>query len=97
MLTLWAASLFGAREKKGRVDLSEVDEQGKVVWQRQVSIDEARNFAMHILEAAEAAETDEILWYWLQDEVKAGSEQNLAKMLLAFRAIRDSRRTARQQ
>ena len=64
---------------------------------QQVSIEEARDFAHHILEAAEAAETDEIVYWWLKDEVKMESEGNVAKMLLTFRAIRDKRLRERQQ
>lgn len=90
--TLWAASLYGARTKTGRVDLSEVDETGTVVWQKQVSIDEARDYAHHILEGAEAAETDELVFTWLTDEVKVSVER-AAQMLVHLRGLRDKRRS----
>jgi hypothetical protein len=90
--TLWAASLYGASTRKGRVDLSEVDADGAVVWQRQVSIDEARDFAHHILEAAEAAETDELLVTWLTDKVGAGPLERVAAMLVDFRKLREQRK-----
>jgi len=96
-LTLWAASLFGYQTKHGRVELSASEPDGKVIWQQQVSIEEARNFAMHILEAAEAAETDEIVYWWLKDEVKMESEQNLLRTLVVFRSIREKRLRDRQQ
>lgn len=90
--TLWAASLYGATTRTGRVDISETDPQGMVLWQKQVSIDEARDFAHHILEAAEAAETDEVLMTWLVDKVKAGPPEKCVAMLLDLRELRRQRK-----
>jgi hypothetical protein len=89
--TLWAASLYGVQTRTGCVELSEIDADGIVRWQRQVSIDEARAHAYRILEAAEAAETDELLVRWLTDEFKTNLE-TAARMFLVFRKLRDERR-----
>jgi hypothetical protein len=90
--TLWAASLYGHDTRTGRVDLSDVAVDGSVVWQTQVSIDEARAFALSILEAAEAAESDEVFMSWLRDDVGVGETERAGKMLVALRAHRTARK-----
>jgi hypothetical protein len=92
MQTLWAASLYGHDSRTGRVDLSDVADDGSIAWQRQVSIDEARAFALSILEAAEAAESDEVFMSWLRDDVGVGDGDRAARMLIALRGHRTKRK-----
>lgn len=101
---LWAASLFGQKTQTGRVDLYQTEEseegttpegrevgQQQVVWHQQLSIEEARHFAMSILQAAEAAETAEIVMIWLRDVVQVSGQEKLVKLLRTLREIRANR------
>lgn len=91
MPTLWASSLLSGSTRKGRVDLADVAEDGTVRWQAQCDVAEARAFALSILEAAEAAETDEVIVTWLVDNVGVDLARAVA-MLADLRKLRDKRR-----
>jgi hypothetical protein len=86
---LWAASIYGAQTKRGLVELTVRSEQVKI------SPTEARAFAYSILEAAEAAETDEMIVKWLMERVQQPIE-NVVSVLRDFRELRDQQRDARR-
>jgi len=79
---LWASSMYGAETRRGLVTL----EIGKE--KRHINPTEARAFAYSILEAAEAAETDEMIVTFLMDRVHLQVE-DAAKVLVDFRKLRD--------
>ena len=83
---LWAIPMFGANTKQGLVELRLED---KVV---QLHVDEARDFAFSILEAAEAAETDEFLMSFLETKIGMGDLAIRCGVLKDFRNWRDSKR-----
>jgi Trk K+ transport system NAD-binding subunit len=92
MGTLWASSLVSAQSRQGRVDLADMNEDGTTRWQTQCSTDEARAFALSVLEAAEAAEMDALVVAWLVDEVGVTPLENAVAMLATLRALRVKRR-----
>lgn len=59
-MQIWAQSIFGAESGKGLVEL---EVAGAEIT---ITPTEARAFAYSILEAAEAAETDEFIMMWLE-------------------------------
>lgn len=63
-MQIWAQSIFGAESGKGLVEL---EVAGAEIT---IAPTEARAFAYSILEAAEAAETDEFIMMWLEKSVK---------------------------
>ena len=80
---LYAESIYGANTRRGLVRLSYGINFGIVI-----SPEEARFFAMSVLEAAQAAETDEILVQFLQTKIGISTEGIAAKILADFRNIR---------
>lgn len=80
---LYAESVFGRQTRQGLVRISH-----GITFEIIVSPEEARFFAMTVLEAAQAAETDEILMTWLAATCGVKDEQNLAAILADFRNIR---------
>ena len=80
---LFAESIFGRNSKRGLVRLSY-----GITFDIVLSPEEARFFAMSVMEAAQAAETDEILMSWLQNKIGVKDEQQAASILLDFRNIR---------
>lgn len=80
---LFAESIFGRETKRGLVRLSH-----GITFDIVISPEEARFFAMSVMEAAQAAETDEILMTWLQNSVGITNEQKAAEVLADFRNIR---------
>lgn len=80
---LYAESIFGRNTQKGLVRLSH-----GITFELVISPEEARFFALSILEAAQAAETDEILMTWLGEAVGITNEKKRAQVLLDFRQIR---------
>jgi hypothetical protein len=83
--TLWARSIFGAATRQGLV---EIEIKGAEVT---CSPTEARAFAYSLLEAAEAAETDELVVSWLRAAVGA-DDHAAAQVLLDFREAREAKR-----
>lgn len=81
---LFAESLFGFKTRKGLVKLSH-----GITFEIQISPAEARAFAFSILEAAEAAETDELLATWVEKRVGVKDDAAKAALLMDFREIRD--------
>jgi hypothetical protein len=80
---LWVYSIYGAETRKGLVKL--VKDKEIIAT---VSPEEARSWALNILEAAESAQTDEFLIYLLTEKIgldlaKAGS------VLQEFREYRE--------
>lgn len=93
-VTLWAASLYGAKTRRGLVELSKQDEQGSSRI-AQMSPAEARAFALAILEAAEAAEMDQLVMVWMRTRMKAPDE-SAVQVLADFRKLRDQWREAQE-
>jgi hypothetical protein len=86
---LWAYSIFGARERRGFVKL--VRDREVIA---QVDPQEARQWARNILEAAEAAETDEYLMHLLIDQIHLDDARAVA-VLQDFREYREKKQAER--
>ena len=84
---LYAESIFGRNMRRGMVRLSY-----GITFDIVISPEEARFFAMSIMEAAQAAETDEILMSWLHDTVGVKDDEKKAAILVDFRNIRTAMR-----
>lgn len=54
-------------------------------------VEEARDLAMNLLQAAEAAESDQFIIEWVTKEMK-GSDQAAVVLLKSFRELRQSKR-----
>jgi hypothetical protein len=83
--TIWAHSIYGANTRKGLVGITVGDR--KPVY---MSPEEARSVAADILQAATAAETDEVLMRWLMTKLDMPMEQ-AAQVLKDLRKMRDER------
>lgn len=84
---LWAESIFGNASRKGLVRLS----QG-ISWEVVISPAEARRFALTVLEAADAAESDEFVLKFIGDRVGLSDDQ-LVLVLRDFREFRSMQAT----
>lgn len=82
--TIWAISIYGAIEQRGIVEVRLKDKR------IQMLPEEARDFAHNILEAAEAAETDEFMVEFMKQD--GGDARSAYKLLLLFRDFRDKKR-----
>lgn len=51
--TFWASSIYGAKTRRGLVELAEADAEGHRTWSTQITPAEARAIGLSILEAAE--------------------------------------------
>ncbi len=80
---LFAESIFGHHTRRGMVRLSY-----GITFDVRISPEEARFFAMSVLEAAQAAETDEILMSWLHNTVGVKDDEKKGAILVDFRNIR---------
>jgi len=87
MPELWAYSIFGAELRKGLVKL--VYDKNVIAM---VSPAEARSWALNILEAAEAAETDEFLMHVFKTRIKLDAPSAIA-VLADFRKYRESKQS----
>ena len=84
---LWAISLYGKETKKGIVELRIGDSNV------QCSPEEAREFALNIMTAAEAAETDEFLMHFMREIIKISDDDyNHLKFLKEFRNFREQKK-----
>lgn len=81
-MTLWAYSIFGHQTRKGLVKICRDKE---VI--AQMTPAEARDWAANVLQAAEAAETDEFLMEHFTNRL--GSESLGGRVLQDFREFRD--------
>ena len=91
MLTLWAQSMFGAETRKGLVELTYENDEGPNF----IGIctpDEARAFAYSIIEAAEAAETDQLIMEWLRERIGVKDDEAAVAVLKDFRDRREQYR-----
>jgi hypothetical protein len=79
-------SIFGAATKQGLVQLGV---PGEIVH---ISPTEARQVALTLLEAAEAAETDELLYRFVGGGMRVG-EEAWTRLLRDFRHLREEFRT----
>lgn len=82
---LWAISIYGKNHKQGLVELR-LDEK-----RVQLSIQEAKDFAFSILEAAEAAETDAFLVDFMGG-LGSKNEDEAVQLLMLFRDFRDKKK-----
>lgn len=82
-MILWARSIFGHNTKRGMVELT--CPEPRILC----TPDEARAFATHIFEAAEAAEMDEIVMRWVTDDLAIKNDTDKGTLLLRFRQIRE--------
>lgn len=80
---LWAYSIFGAQTRKGLVKLIKNKEVIATL-----SPKEARAWALNILQAAEAAESDEYLMFMLTQRINL-DEQRAVAVLQEFREYRE--------
>jgi hypothetical protein len=83
--TFWAESIYGVKNQKGLV---------AVKWcgqKLQITPAEARAMAANLLQAAEAAETDEMIVRWLRDVLHI-EEERMGYVLRDFRILRDQLR-----
>lgn len=87
--SVWAESIISGRTFEPLVDLH----WGK--HHAQLSLEEAREIAMHILEAAEAAESDAFVFQWLTRDIigtKTDQEGNWEQAIGEFKRFREARR-----
>ncbi len=82
-----ATSIVSARTGRGRVELHHDD-----LRFAQVSVEEARAWALNILEAAEAAESDALLTAFFKEEFDVPAN-DATRILMTFRARRDKERS----
>lgn len=80
----YAESVYGRKSRRGLVRLS-----FGLIFDETISLDAARAFAVLILEAATAAETDEILLEYFSRNFGA-DDLALSKILADFRKMRES-------
>jgi hypothetical protein len=83
--TIWFTSLVSQKTGEGVVELQWGEKQA------QLSIQEAREHALGVLEVAEAAETDAFIVEFFEQELKVPRENALA-LLVNFRGYREKRR-----
>ncbi|MCD9186750.1 MAG: hypothetical protein LUM44_09970 [Pyrinomonadaceae bacterium] len=81
---LYAESLFGHKSRKGLVKLSY-----GITFEIQLLPSDARAFALSILEAAEAAETDELIWQFFTNEIGIIEDDVKTGMLISMRNLRE--------
>lgn len=79
---LYAESIFGRNLRQGLVKLSH-----GISWEITITPSEARMYALSILEAADAAESDEFIVTWLKRTIGATEEACVA-VLRDFREMR---------
>jgi hypothetical protein len=87
-MAIWAKSIYGAESQKGLV---EMDVAGAEIT---VTPTEARAFAYSILEAAEAAETDNFIMDWFKDQ---GGVPDLETRMYILRDFRERREKYRKE
>jgi hypothetical protein len=80
---LYAESIYGAKHKRGFVKLSH-----GITWEIILSANEARLFALSVLEAAKSTESDELLMEWLKRKIGISDESKMVAMLRDFRKMR---------
>jgi hypothetical protein len=88
---IWAHSIFGAQTRKGLVGLTVGDRKPAYM-----SPEEARSVAADLLQAATAAETDEVLMRWLMERMGQPIE-TAAQVLVDLRQMREQRAGAEPQ
>jgi hypothetical protein len=81
--TLFATSIYGAKTWQGLVELS----FGLAFCT--YSPDEARAFALSVIQVAEAAETDEFIMQWLANRVGLKGDVEAVRVLRDFREHRE--------
>jgi hypothetical protein len=86
--TLWAGSIYGMKTRRGLVELAHQNEKGEHTWRTQLRIEEARAFALSVLEAAEAAESDSVVVMFFMTRLGLELPQ-AAQVLNDFRQLRE--------
>lgn len=61
-------------------------------WMTQMSPENARELAFNLLGAADAAESDSFLVWFLQDKLEVKDERAVVSVLIDFREYREKRR-----
>ena len=85
-----AEALYGYATRKGIVQISDqAMDGGDVRWKMQMSPGRARNIAQSLVEAAEAAEMDEVVVAFMQQRIGLELEQ-AASVLKDFRKLRET-------
>lgn len=84
---LFAESIYGHNSNKGWVKLSY-----GITFEIKISPEETRAFARSVLEAAEAAETDELLMEWVEKRIGLKSAETKVPLLIDFRELREKMR-----
>ncbi|MBS1793634.1 MAG: hypothetical protein JSS81_07265 [Acidobacteria bacterium] len=80
---LFAESLFGFHTRKPLVRISY-----GITFEVMTSPAEARRFALSVLEAAEAAESDAFLCNWMKNRIGITDDEKLVQILRDFRSER---------
>jgi len=83
--------MYGAETRKGLVELSYENENG-LGFIGICTPTEARAFALSIIEAAESAETDQLVMDWLRERIGVKDDQSAVQVLKDFRDRREQYR-----
>ena len=80
---LFTDSIVGMKNKRGYVQIGY-----GMTFETQIEPNDARNFAMSIFAAADAAETDEFFFSFVQQKLKITDDKKVALLLNDFRKSR---------
>jgi hypothetical protein len=87
--TIWVTTLVSSRTREGVVEFTWGEKRA------QLSVQEARDHALVVLECAEAAETDAFLVHFLENELKMDFDRAVG-IMRSFRSFREQRLKERQ-
>lgn len=84
---LYAESIYGSESREGLVRISY-----GLDFELSLTPDEARHFAMSLLQSADAAESDHFIMEWLEKRIGVPEFQKRVEVLRDFRVLRDQLR-----